>query len=670
MATPSARDMLMQVQRYANGGTASPESSVGLARALASGTSQEQYYQNIREYVAKNPNPLAALNAASENGVSTADINNALGTKAASDYFTIDYNTETAPSTNVATGFTSALAQRYNAPGGPGQTALDARIKEVSQQYAANTPENAQILRDLFIKEGASIADLQRVGVDPSVLLGTVAKPTVPRGVTEIFPIPIYTPPVVTPETQTQFPQSKPYTATTVYQPLPAPPPIYATGQPALDVDFRNSPARTYDPVYGYTYTPAAKLLPATGAGMSWTPPSVTSRPRELLKVPLVTATNPQYSASQQFARDAPQRAADRLAALTASGERFSKMQAPPEPEVDPNAPVDSYYVKPKELRNYGVAKAAGGEIKKSEGSAQEELARFANGGDASPMSNAELLAQMDRIGATPNAVTPDRDPVKTESRSILDRLKMFTSLDAPKDMSLGETAADIAMGFAPVVGTAQGLRDFERARRDDDTLGMVLGAASAVPIVGGAVKAARTVGKAAKAADDLAALTAKAPTDTPEFKNFFGESKVVNESGQPLRMYHGSGEEITGAFKPNSWWTDDSQYASRMARQQKNGSASNVTPAYLSLNKIARLKDLRSARETLPLGVPDNEVFKVLSDAGFDGLSTMGGTKEIIVFNPNKIKSAISNSGAFDPTNPEITKAQGGYITKKTKGA
>jgi hypothetical protein len=61
--------------------------------------------------------------------------------------------------------------------------------------------------------------------------------------------------------------------------------------------------------------------------------------------------------------------------------------------------------------------------------------------------------------------------------------------------MSLGETAADIVMGFTPGIGTAQGLRDFERARRDEDMLGMALGGLSAIPIAGGVVRA----GKAAK---------------------------------------------------------------------------------------------------------------------------------------------------------------------------
>lgn len=69
-----------------------------------------------------------------------------------------------------------------------------------------------------------------------------------------------------------------------------------------------------------------------------------------------------------------------------------------------------------------------------------------------------------------------------------------FTSLNTPENMSLGATATDVAMGFLPFVGTAQGVRDFERARRDDDTLGMILGGLSAVPVAGGLVKAGRAV--------------------------------------------------------------------------------------------------------------------------------------------------------------------------------
>jgi hypothetical protein len=53
------------------------------------------------------------------------------------------------------------------------------------------------------------------------------------------------------------------------------------------------------------------------------------------------------------------------------------------------------------------------------------------------------------------------------------------------------------------------------------------------------------------------------------------------------------------------------------------------------------------------------------------DGISQEWADQSaIVVFDPTQIKSAIGNKGTYDPTNPVITKAQGGYITKKTKGA
>lgn len=83
--------------------------------------------------------------------------------------------------------------------------------------------------------------------------------------------------------------------------------------------------------------------------------------------------------------------------------------------------------------------------------------------------------------------------------------LSQFTSLDTPENMSLGATVADMLMGFAPGVGTAQGIRDFERARRDDDMLGMVLGGVGVLPIAGGIVKTGKAGVKAVeKAADAL----------------------------------------------------------------------------------------------------------------------------------------------------------------------
>lgn len=97
-------------------------------------------------------------------------------------------------------------------------------------------------------------------------------------------------------------------------------------------------------------------------------------------------------------------------------------------------------------------------------------------------------------------------------------RAQKFVSLDSPQDMSIGETVADLALGFVPIVGTAQAGRDYERARRDNDRLGMVLSAAAGIPVVGGVAKAANKARKGKNTVDALRGYDpAKVAVDYPD---------------------------------------------------------------------------------------------------------------------------------------------------------
>jgi hypothetical protein len=126
-------------------------------------------------------------------------------------------------------------------------------------------------------QQGATFQDMLAAGVDPSILFNVPAAK-------EPDPPVIVDPeaPVIFPQTQTE------YVAPTVYQPIDFDPGIYAPGQEALDREFRDSAPRTevldqYGNLAGFDYMPAAKLLSATGSGFSFTPPSVTGRPRSLM---------------------------------------------------------------------------------------------------------------------------------------------------------------------------------------------------------------------------------------------------------------------------------------------------------------------------------------------------------------------------------------------------
>jgi hypothetical protein len=180
--------------------------------------------------------------------------------------------------------------------------------------------------------------------------------------------------------------------------------------------------------------------------------------------------------------------------------------------------------------------------------------------------------------------------------------------------------------------------------------------------------------------ADDLAALTAKAPTDTPEFKNFFGESKVVDAKGKPMQVYHGTSSDFT-VFRPS----EDGRlgrgiYLSSEERLAKGfRGADKLMRLYVSMQNPAYEYDLIPERvgNKMKGDEYEKELHNRAIGGGFDGIIKGSSTDvfgnprtsdswgNFVVFNPTQIKSAIGNEGTFDPTNPVITKAKGGAVTK-----
>lgn len=77
-----------------------------------------------------------------------------------------------------------------------------------------------------------------------------------------------------------------------------------------------------------------------------------------------------------------------------------------------------------------------------------------------------------------------------------------FTSLDKPKDQDWYDIGTDLLAGFTPGLGTATAARDYERARRDGDYLGMGLSAIGMIPVAGGVTKGINTIRKARTAKD------------------------------------------------------------------------------------------------------------------------------------------------------------------------
>ena len=179
-----------------------------------------------------------------------------------------------------------------------------------------------------------------------------------------------------------------------------------------------------------------------------------------------------------------------------------------------------------------------------------------------------------------------------------------------------------------------------------------------------------------------------RAQTETPEFKRWFGNSQIRDESGNPLVVYHATTGNFT-EFKPGGddptmsgpamWFTDskEDQPAAHNTRSRASGfrDGANVMPVYLKMERPLVIDDkgmLDWAREVFAGGsrefpqlMPKRWVDEVRRDGEYDGIIFDGpalgwkdAVREYIVFEPTQIKSAIGNSGQFDPSNPDITKS------------
>jgi len=140
-------------------------------------------------------------------------------------------------------------------------------------------------------------------------------------------------------------------------------------------------------------------------------------------------------------------------------------------------------------------------------------------------------------------------------------------------------------------------------------------------------------------------------PTDSAAFKKWFGNSKVVDENGDPKVMYHST--EATEDFSEfdttrrasggeGSWFSGTpSSYG-----MERDGGG-RIMPVYLSLKnpKVIGERD------------PSDVLKKRFMEQGHDGVVFMRDGKIVtaVAFRPNQIKSATGNIGTYDPENADI---------------
>jgi len=193
-------------------------------------------------------------------------------------------------------------------------------------------------------------------------------------------------------------------------------------------------------------------------------------------------------------------------------------------------------------------------------------------------------------------------------------------------------------------------------------------------------------------------------------FWQWFGQSKVVDRSGKPLKVYHGTQADFN-EFKSETglmYFSKTPKYASQFATNPNikstiSNSQKSVMPVYLSIQKPLDLLEFKNdfissyefAAELKNRGVNidshklydspwgskgfsnDTRVWQWIRfnakyllpiiKAGFDGIfmyedAEISYDKKIqdvayVVFEPTQVKSAIGNNGEYDKTNPYIIK-------------
>lgn len=192
---------------------------------------------------------------------------------------------------------------------------------------------------------------------------------------------------------------------------------------------------------------------------------------------------------------------------------------------------------------------------------------------------------------------------------------------------------------------------------------------------------------------DQGAKLSPRRQTETPEFKAWFGDSKVVDTKGAPLVVYHGTAESFDafdgakdstkkdhGYLGRGFYFSTSSNTAGSYANMKGGFADPNIMPVYLSVQNPLQLRmTLRDTKIGLlrhAIGLPYSlayervtpaaaqEVTDRLRELGHDGVmldysiftkAKQPIEREIVVFDPTQIKSATGNAGTFDGTNPDI---------------
>jgi hypothetical protein len=188
--------------------------------------------------------------------------------------------------------------------------------------------------------------------------------------------------------------------------------------------------------------------------------------------------------------------------------------------------------------------------------------------------------------------------------------------------------------------------------------------------------------GKQGGAGEFLKDVAPADKTDSPQFKRWFGESKVIDQNGEPLVLYHGTTRKnpkiLRQSFEAGLgiFLTDNEDVASQFTLPREYGETvyededgneiepGDVVPLYARMENPLVIEGHEAQRVTDDTG----HQVRVLEQAKADGhdgvilrdvdeglgMNTQPGDT-YIVFDPKQVKHAERNRGTYDPESANI---------------
>lgn len=157
-----------------------------------------------------------------------------------------------------------------------------------------------------------------------------------------------------------------------------------------------------------------------------------------------------------------------------------------------------------------------------------------------------------------------------------------------------------------------------------------------------------------------------KADVSSEAFKRWFGDSKVVDENGQPLVVYHGTNADFDIFSKEKikrgtGFWFSSNKEMSKEYGDIKEFYLSVKNPIDVNKNRNDFIRLAKEAMPEIPNDVSEHYIItdalgstafkEYLQNKGYDAIS-LGDS--YVVFEPNQIKS-VNNRGTFDTSNDNI---------------